>query len=111
MILQPDNVAHLKNLAAVALEIGETEDAIGLYKKILALDPGDVDTLLVVGHLCEQFGQMENALHFLRRVLEKEPGNVQAADAIERIGRQKERGLEKKAHPEATPGNEAVTAG
>ena len=48
----------MKNLAALALEVGETEDAIGLYKKILALDPGDVDTLLVVGHLCEQCGQI-----------------------------------------------------
>jgi len=84
-MLQPDHVGHLKNLAALALEVGETEDAIGLYRKILSLNPSDVDTLLVVGHLCEQYGQTENALLHFRSVLEKEPGNAQAAEALERI--------------------------
>lgn len=85
VMVEPENIAHLKNLAALALEVGEAEDAIGLYGKILALNPGDVESLLVVGRLCEQSGQMENALRFVRTVLEKEPGNAQALEMVASI--------------------------
>jgi cytochrome c-type biogenesis protein CcmH/NrfG len=94
----------------VALEVGETEDAIGLYKQILALDPGDVETLLVVGHLCEQCGQTENALGFLQRVLDKEPNNAHALEAVGRI-RKLTAGVQEGDHAEMGQGTETAVVG
>ena len=110
VMLQPDDVGYLKNLAVVALEVGETEDAIGLYRKVLSLDPDDVETLLAVGFLCEQCGQTENALHFLQRVLDKQPGNVQASETLERI-KKTNRGPDQAGSQEQTEVNVAAAIG
>ena len=40
VMLRPDDVGYMKNLATLALELGETEDAIGLYKRSWPFTPG-----------------------------------------------------------------------
>ena len=56
VMVEPEEIAHLlKNLAALALEVGEAEDAIGLYGRSWP-EPRRRQSLLVVGRLCEQSG-------------------------------------------------------
>jgi tetratricopeptide (TPR) repeat protein len=84
--LQPDNPLYLKNLADLLYsECKETDRALNLYEKILSLNPEDVQTLMVTGHLCVSLKRFDEALAHYNQILDLEPWNVEAQQFIERL--------------------------
>ena len=84
--LQPDNIVFLKNLAdCYYVELGKIEEAMKLYVKILQLEPKDIETLLVVGHLCVAIDKLSEAKNFCEKILEIDPENEEARNLIEKI--------------------------
>ncbi len=73
--LQPENLTFQKNLADfLFVELGKIEEALQIYVNILALNPHDVETLLITGHICVALKKFDDARDFYHRVLELEPG-------------------------------------
>jgi tetratricopeptide (TPR) repeat protein len=72
------------------VEWKDTQAAIETYKKVLALDPNDVDTLTIVGnlHLCEHL--WDEAEEYYRQVLDLEPWRFEIQDYIEKLVGRKE---------------------
>ncbi len=85
--LQPGNKTFQKNLADFYyVEAGRVEDAMRIYVRILENDPGDMEVLLIVGHICVSLKQFEDAGVFYRRVLEIEPWNMDARENLNKLG-------------------------
>jgi len=74
--LEPNESVYLKNLADLLyVEAGGTDEAIGIYLKLLENSPRDTETLLNLGIICEGVGQPAEAESFYQRALEIEPWN------------------------------------
>ena len=74
--LEPNESVYLKNLADfLYVETGGTDEAIGIYLKLLENSPRDTETLLNLGIICEGVGQPAEAESFYQRALEIEPWN------------------------------------
>ncbi len=94
----------LKTLADVYYsQQHRVEDAMKLYVKILALDPFEVGTLMMMGHICVSVERFEDAQHFYGRVLETEPWHDEARKYVEAIRRHEQRSVPEKETP---PGGE-----
>lgn len=79
----PQNPIFRKNLADFYLiEEGAVEKALEIYVSVLKDNPEDIDSLMVVGHICSVLGKKNSAKTFFERILDIEPWNF---DAIERI--------------------------
>ena len=79
----PPNINALKNLADFYyVEIGNLEEAIQIYLKILISNPEDVETLLVLGHICIAMKLLEYARLFYQRVLVLDPHNAHARESM-----------------------------
>ena len=77
--LQPQNLTLQKNLADfLFVELKKVEEALQIYVDILATHPDDVETLLIVGHICVALKKFDDAKDFYRRVLALEPDNKDA---------------------------------
>jgi GT2 family glycosyltransferase/MoaA/NifB/PqqE/SkfB family radical SAM enzyme/Flp pilus assembly protein TadD/glycosyltransferase involved in cell wall biosynthesis len=88
--LDPTFSTALKNLADVYFVIdGRMEEALELYRKVLARRPDDFETLIALGQLCSQIGHIEDSLYFFRRVLELDPGNSEVRDVHDTLIRKK----------------------
>jgi GT2 family glycosyltransferase/Flp pilus assembly protein TadD/glycosyltransferase involved in cell wall biosynthesis len=84
--LDPDNSNFSKNLADFYfVEMGQVEEALQIYVKILKLNPQDIETLLITGHICVALHQFEDAKVFYRRVLELEPHNEAAQSNLNKL--------------------------
>jgi glycosyltransferase involved in cell wall biosynthesis len=84
--LDPDNSNFSKNLADFYfVEMGRVEEALQIYIKILKLNPHDIETLLITGHICVTLQQFEDAKVFYRRVLELEPQNEAAQSNLDKL--------------------------
>jgi Flp pilus assembly protein TadD len=74
--LNPNEAIYLKNLADLCfVEAGQTDEAIGIYLKLLKGAPRDIETLLNLGIICESVAQPAEAESFYQRALEIEPWN------------------------------------
>ena len=74
--LNPNETIYLKNLADLCfMEAGQTDEAIGIYLKLLKSSPRDIETLLNLGIISESVGQPTEAESFYQRALEIEPWN------------------------------------
>jgi len=93
--LQPENTTFRKNLADfLFVELGKVEEALEIYVNILALNPQDVETLLITGHMCVALKRFDDARDFYNRVLELEPENSDASNNLLALGKQQtENGL------------------
>ena len=86
MLLDPENIVFQKNLADFYfVEMGRVKEAFQIYVKILELNPQDIETLLITGHICVALQQFEDAKVFYRRVLELEPQNEAAQSNLNKL--------------------------
>ncbi|QXE90372.1 tetratricopeptide repeat protein [Geomonas subterranea] len=84
--LEPDEDVYLKNLADLLyVDMGQTDEAINIYLKLLERSPRDVETLLNLGIICEGVGQPEAAESFLQRALEIEPANMAVRERLSEL--------------------------
>lgn len=82
--LQPSNTSFRKNLADLYfVELGRTDDAIGIYLDLFRLQPRDLETLAALGQICTAVGRPEEAKSFYRRALEIEPWNAGIREALQ----------------------------
>lgn len=76
--LAPRDIVLLKNLADYYyVEENRVEEALRLYVRVLEIDPRDVETLTVTGHICVSVRKFSDAKTFYGRVLELEPWNTE----------------------------------
>jgi tetratricopeptide (TPR) repeat protein len=84
--LEPQNVVFLKNLADFYfVEEQRVEDALRLYVRTLEIDPRDVETLTVTGHICVSQKKFEDAKLFYERVLELEPWSAEVRANLDKL--------------------------
>ena len=84
--LQPENIVFLKNLADYYyVELGQIEEAMKFYVKVLQIEPKDIETLMVVGHLCIAIEKYSEAKNFYEKILEIDSDNEEARDFIENL--------------------------
>jgi tetratricopeptide (TPR) repeat protein len=84
--LEPANVTFKKNLADFYyVEQGRVEDALKIYVDILAINPEDIETLQITGHICVALHKFEDAKTFYNRVLEIEPWNIEARNYLDKL--------------------------
>jgi tetratricopeptide (TPR) repeat protein len=84
--LEPGNNTFQKNLADFYyVEQGRVEDAMQLYVNVLANDPEDAETLLILGHICVALHKFEDAETFYNRLLAVEPWNAEARENLEKL--------------------------
>jgi len=85
--LEPGNTTFRKNLGdCYWVGFGRAEDAMKVYVDILKTDPGDIETLLATGRLCQSIGNPGDARFFFERSLEIEPWNTEAQMQLEQAG-------------------------
>lgn len=84
--LEPANTAFKKNLADLYfVELGRTDEAIGIYLELLKQNPRNVETLENLGHISKAVGRYEEARTFYHRALEIEPWNADVRTALQGI--------------------------
>jgi tetratricopeptide (TPR) repeat protein len=84
--LEPENATFQKNLADFyCIEMGELEQGLKIYLKVLEANPTDIETLLILGDICVSLGKKEHARVFYDRVLELAPWNVDAHEKLEML--------------------------
>lgn len=75
-------MTDLRALLAEAFDrhqTGEFEEAEGLYRRILSIEPAEVEALHRAGLLVAQLGRLEEADVLLRRALAQDPTETEAA--------------------------------
>ena len=65
--------------------MGRVEDALKLYLQILEVNPADVETLLITGHICVGLQKFEDAKEFYVKVLDIDPGNSDARQNLDKL--------------------------
>ena len=89
--LGPQNPVFQKNLADFYYVIlGRAEEALEIYLKILEANPTDIETLLIMGHICVSLNNFDDAKVFYNRVLEIEPWNVDAREKLDQLANARE---------------------
>ena len=84
--LQPENINFQKNLADFYyVERGKVQEAIEIYVKILALNPRDIECLLMLGHISISIEKIDDAKVFYMKVLESDPDNAVARQNLDSI--------------------------
>ena len=84
--LDPGNITFKKNLADFYyVEQQRVEEALQLYVDVLAIEPEDVETLLMTGHICIAMQRFDDAEVFYNRVLEIEPWNTDASEILQKL--------------------------
>ena len=86
VVLGPENPTYLKNLADLLYsERRDVDRALWLYDKILSFRPEDIQTLMIMGHLCVSLERFDDALGYYNRILNIEPWNDEAQQFVDRI--------------------------
>lgn len=84
--LNPENITFQKNLADFYfIVLDRVEDALKIYLRILEKHPGDIETLIALGHICISLSRIEDARFLFNKVLELEPQNVNAIEGIKAL--------------------------
>ena len=84
--LQPENITFQKNLADFYyVEMSQVEEAMRIYVKVLNVNPEDIDTLLILGHICVAMEKFDEAKVFYNRVLEIDFGNADARQNLDNL--------------------------
>jgi tetratricopeptide (TPR) repeat protein len=85
-----NDVAH-HNLAAALAESGRLEEALTHYRKVLEIQPDDVEVAGHIGVILTHLGRLDEALAHYRKLLERKPASAQAhydfGAALTRLGR------------------------
>jgi len=84
--LDPDNADFQKALADFYYSVvGRVDDALATYFKVIDQQPGNVEALLMVGHLSVALKKFDDAAEHYQRVLEIEPWNQDAGMLLEKL--------------------------
>ena len=84
--LDPENATFQKNLADFyCVEMGELEDGLKIYLRVLEANPSDVELLVILGDICAAIEKNEDAKVFYNRVLELEPWNLKAQEKLDAL--------------------------
>ena len=84
--LDPTFSTALKNLADFYFVAeGRMEEALELYRKVLAQRPDDVETLIALGQLCARIERIEDSIFFFRRVLELDSHNSKVRELYDKL--------------------------
>jgi predicted Zn-dependent protease len=70
----PANPANRITLASILLALGELEDAVARYRKLIEELPKDAEVTQSLGHALKTLGQQEEAIAAYRRATEIRPG-------------------------------------
>ncbi|MDY6954037.1 MAG: glycosyltransferase, partial [Thermodesulfobacteriota bacterium] len=85
--LEPENMVFQKNLADLySFGLGRVEEAIQIYKKILASHPEDVETLVAMGHICKAGNHLKDALFFYEKAMEVSEEMRNSREAVLNLG-------------------------
>ena len=91
--LEPGNTGFSKGLADLYyVHLGNTDEAIKQYNKVLEKDPSDCETLMILGNLAVVENQFDKAKEFYQRILDIEPWNEEAAVFVEKLDRRLQQG-------------------
>ena len=75
-----------KNLADFYyFELDRIEEALEIYNTILSEKPEDLETLLVMGHICVKLDKIDDAIDFYNGILEIDSGNESAIEMLRQI--------------------------
>lgn len=81
--LQPANKIFQKNLADLLyIEFYEFEEALGIYVRLQAKAPQDIEILKAIASICQTVGKESDARYFLDRILTLQPWDRDAQTAI-----------------------------
>jgi len=84
--LQPENITFQKNLADFYyVELGRVEEAMQIYIKVLNANPEDIESLLILGHICVALKKFDDAKDFYDRILIIEPWNKDARQFFQKL--------------------------
>ena len=84
--LAPENPMFRKNLADFYFVTeGRVEEALELYRKVLAQRPDDVETLIALGQLCARIERIDDSICFFRRVLELDSHNSEVRELYDKL--------------------------
>lgn len=84
--LDPENATFQKNLADFyCVEMGELEEGLKIYLRVLEANPSDVELLIILGDICAAIEKNEDAKVFYNRVLELEPWNLKAQEKLDAL--------------------------
>jgi tetratricopeptide (TPR) repeat protein len=78
--LEPQNKEFSKNLADFLFsEMKQTQSAIEIYQRIVQQHPGDLESFIMLGHLCSGLKRYDEAERHYARVLEIAPDHPEAS--------------------------------
>lgn len=81
--LQPANKVFQKNLADLLfVEFNELEEALGIYVRLQAKSPQDIEILKAIATICQAVDNLPDARFFLERVLALQPWDREAQSKL-----------------------------
>lgn len=84
--LQPANKIFQKNLADLLfIEFKELEEALGIYVRLQAKSPQDIEILKAIATVCQVIGNQSDARYFLERVLTLQPWDRDAQGMLKEM--------------------------
>jgi len=78
----PDAVSPNKYLGIAFAEIGDTEQAVEYFKKVLTLDYNDADARANLGKICADQGRYDEAMDYYNEALRLEPNESETYNHI-----------------------------
>ena len=102
--IEPFNDTYLKNLADFYyVEAGRMGEALQIYVKLLETNPTDIETLSILGQICESMEKTDDARVFYNKVLALEPWNMDARERLDGLGRAEDGNLRVNFHADERP--------
>lgn len=84
--LQPANKIFQKNLADLLfVDFNELEEALGIYVRLQAKSPQDIEILKAIATICQAVGKDADARYFLERILTLQPWDRDAQTALKEM--------------------------
>jgi tetratricopeptide (TPR) repeat protein len=84
--LEPEDITFQKNLADFyCVELGQYENAMQIYIKVLEKYPEDIETLMAIGYICETLDKSDDARDFYNQVLSIEPWTMEARQKLDNL--------------------------
>jgi predicted Zn-dependent protease len=81
--LAPENVTFQKNLADFNyVVLGNVQEALEIYVRLLRENPNDKEILLTLGHICVAQEKKDDAVTFYKKVLEIDPDHDEAKTCL-----------------------------
>ena len=94
--LEPENVSFQMSLADYYyIKLGEYEESLEGYKKVLSLTPDAADVLFLAGNISVFLNRFEDARSFYGRIPDTDPFYQEAADNLEKLNNIESDKLEK----------------